>query len=602
MTPLREAFVLPALFLTVALLGGLRIGGTIRLLAPSLSAIVLGVVLVSALVRSRVLVPAAFLESERQPMENLSGAVVLLTLLAASAQAVNLVVPERGLLHFAFGVFLFVQLLSLSAAAVDRAGMLRSLFVLLGAFFVLRFIVMESLYAPDGGTLKRVLTALMAGVTLGGIEYQPHLPATGYVAFATLALYMIGLVLLPARPADTTSALTHRGRDALPVPIVILALTMGVTGCRTHEAPGATAGLEDGHRAAEMRELLLASARVWEAPAAAPGDAELDRNPDGPGRFDENSEVDCRLAVEEVGGLTPKFNCQLPDGSIVKVKYGYANAELRAEVAATRLLTALGFPADRMYVVGRVRCAGCPRFPFRALRCLAATGLQWPCFPAGIDFTRSRAFDPVVIERRLEGRRIEAFPGQGWAWYELGKIDAGRGGSPPAHVDGLKILAAFIAHWDNKAENQRLICPPGADTPEGGCTKPIAMLQDVGATFGPGKLDLHNWRRTPVWTAPQTCTLSMEHLPWGGATFPVQQVSEAGRQFILQLLEQLSREQIETLFTASRATTFEGVSADSRNATNWGNVFMDKVDQIRKAGPCPKHATTSDRERLVGRP
>src|SRR5688572_10814597 len=118
MTPLREAFILPGLFLTVTLLGGLRVNETIRLLPPALSALVLAVMLLGALVRAGVVVPAVLLDAERKPLENLSGAVVLMTLLAATAQAINLVVPERGLLHFAFAVFLFVQLLSLTAAGI----------------------------------------------------------------------------------------------------------------------------------------------------------------------------------------------------------------------------------------------------------------------------------------------------------------------------------------------------------------------------------------------------------------------------------------------------------------------------------------------------
>ena len=393
MTPLREAFVLPGLFLTVTLLGGLRIGASIQLIPPPLSAMVLAVVLLGALVRAGVIVPATLLDSGRRPQENLSGAVVLLTLVAASAQAIHLVVPDRGLLHILFVVFLFVQLISVSAAAIDRIGMLRSLFVLLGASFVLRFIVLENLYASDGGTLKRVLTALMAGVTLGGLDYQPNAAVTGYVGFVTLALYMIGLLLLPARPLATTSALSPTVRDGLPVPLVILMLLAGTAACQgAQERPDwrqtSPAMSGDSRPTSEQRDALLAAARVWTPPAVPPAQADFARNPDGPGRFDETEDVACGLVVGLVTGLTPKFDCRLPDGSVVKVKYGHGNAELYTEVAATRLLTALGFAADRMYVIGSVRCAGCPRFPYRAQKCLDATGLRWPCFPAGVDADR----------------------------------------------------------------------------------------------------------------------------------------------------------------------------------------------------------------------
>lgn len=591
MTSQREAFLLPGLFLTVTLLGGLRVTDAIHLLPPSLPAIVLAVVLVGALVRAEVVVPEALLAADRTPLENLSGAVVLATLFAGTAQAINLVVPEHGLLHFAFVVFLFVQLLSLSAAGIGRRGMLRGLFVLLTAAFVLRFIVLESLYAADGGTLKRVLTALLAGVTLGGIEYQPHAAVTGYVAFFTLAVYVAALVLLP-RATTTASALVRTVRDGLPVPLLILALMTTTSACgespqRTPAKPGIVPASVDSRRAEAQREAALAAARVWMPPPVPPAAANLGDNPTGPGSFVEDEEVQCRFSVEKVGGLTPKFNCHFADETIVKIKYGKSNAELYAEVAATRLVAALGFGADRMFIVQAVRCAGCPRFPYPALRCLGSIDRQWPCFPFGVDYNHVRTFDSVVIERRLEGRRIEAVSDQGWAWFELDKIDPSKGGSTRAEVDALKLLAVFLAHWDNKAENQRLVCLPGGDLPDGGCTKPFAIMQDLGATFGPAKLDLRNWRAHPVWADPAACRVSLESLPYEGATFPEQQIGEGGRRFLLGLLEQLSARQIETLFVRSRATAFDSLSAEARNESLWATAFLDKVRQIREAGPCP---------------
>jgi hypothetical protein len=218
MTVTREAFVLPGLFLTVTLLGGFRVDERISLVPPTLAALLLALVMLSTLVRGRVFAPARLMSESRTNAENLSGLVVLLALFAASAQALHLVTPERGLLHGIFVVFLFVQLLTASAAGTDRAGLLRTLLVTLGAAFVLRFIVLEALYAADGGALKRVLTAVLSGVTLGGIEYQPHAPATGYVAFLTLALYMIGLYLLPAAQPPTAKRQLPTPKRQLPTP------------------------------------------------------------------------------------------------------------------------------------------------------------------------------------------------------------------------------------------------------------------------------------------------------------------------------------------------------------------------------------------------
>jgi hypothetical protein len=336
-----------------------------------------------------------------------------------------------------------------------------------------------------------------------------------------------------------------------------------------------------------LRDAALASARVWRTPATPIRQAVLGENPPGAPMFHDTDEVSCRFVKDKVGGLTPKFHCELPSGEVVKVKYGTANAEIHAEVAATRLLAALGFGADRMYVVRKVRCAGCPALPFPALKCLAETHLESVCFPGGLDYEKVVEFDPVVIERRLDGRVIEARDDQGWAWFELDRVSAARGGSSRAEIDALKLMAVLLAHWDNKAENQRLVCLPGEDRPDGSCARPFAVIQDLGSTFGPAKVDLHNWRNTPVWADRSSCRVSMESMPYEGGTFPEQQISEAGRRLLIGLLEQLSASQLTDLFTRSRITAFDAVNVESRRAEAWVAAFQEKVRELKNAGPCP---------------
>jgi hypothetical protein len=595
MTPLREAVLIPSAFLTVTLLGGLRVGDQVRLLAPSLTALVLAMVLLGTLARGGVLLPHVLLHSRRTPLENVSGLVVLLTLFAASAQAINLVIPERGLLHAAFAVFLFGQLLTMNAAGTDRHGTLRGMTVLLGSAFALRYIVIEALYAPESGLLHRVLTALMSGATLGGIAYDANAAVTGYVAFFTLMTYLVGLILLPARDSGT-SLVRRSPPDTALTTTVALVLVLGVSGCRGAEeaprpsapaaTPPASGSTADNLVTPDQREAALRAAQVWTPPATPVSQVNLRVNVGGDGAFKESDEIECRLVVKAMGGTTPKFDCERPGNDVVRVKYGRGNPELHAEVAASRLLSALGFGADRMYVVKRVRCAGCPALPFQALRCLEETRLERPCFPTGIDYSHVTDFDHAVVERRMEGRRLQATADQGWAWFEIDRIDQAAGGSPREHVDALKLMAIVIAHWDNKAENQRLLCRPGSDLPDGGCARPFAILQDLGASFGPTKLDLHNWRATPVWAEPRTCRVSMKQLPFKGGTFPEQQISEAGRQFLLKLLDQLSSSQLQDLFAGARVELSEGITAESRNAAAWAAAFQDKVRQIREAGPC----------------
>jgi hypothetical protein len=338
--------------------------------------------------------------------------------------------------------------------------------------------------------------------------------------------------------------------------------------------------------ATRLRHAALARARVWNPPAQPIGLVDLGRNPSIPGGFADDAEVDCRFKLREAGGTTPKFYCDLPDGTELKIKYGAGNPEGPAEVAASRLLAALGFGADRMLVVRRVRCAGCPTFPFESLRCYERIGLPSVCFFGGIDFDRVVDFDAAVVERKLEGRVIEGYEDQGWAWFELDRIDPDQGGSTRAEVDAFRLMAVFLAHWDNKAGNQRLICPPASENPDRTCRQPLAFMQDLGATFGPLKIDLHHWRRGRIWKDGASCTVSMEHLPWQGATFPERRISEDGRLMLLGLLDQLSSAQLRALFEGARVTSLDHFTGEARQPEAWVRAFNERIDQIRKGGPC----------------
>jgi len=481
--------------------------------------------------------------------------------------------------------------------------MLRSVAVLFSCAFVLRFIALESLYSPGRGLLKRVMTTVLEGVTLGSLDYVPVGASTGYAAFAALMLYMIGLVLVGARDraASGTTALVPMNEDEAlmeqrpssgirPVNLVVIA-TILLTAC---------VGLDDApsdarHSRAVVdqseRERALASAFVWRPPAVPIGLADFTTNPSRPNSFGPTDTVACRFVPDHVNGMTPKFRCELPSGEIVKVKYGRRNPEVYAEVATTRLLAALGFGADEMYLVGKITCIGCPQFPFPALKCHAYTGARSICFAGALDNDPVH-FEPAVIERRMPGRVIESRPDEGWAWYELDRIDP-RIGSPRRELDALRLLAVVLSHWDNKSENQRLICPPDAEGPNGSCARPFALIQDLGSTFGPKKLDLVNWRRSPVWKDRRACTVSMKHLPFDGATFPDEQISEDGRLMLLDLLEQLSEAQLRSLFLASRITTFDAVPGEGRDPGAWARAFREKVRQVREAGPCPTRSPAS---------
>lgn len=208
--PARESFVLPALFLTVAAAGGLRLspdGAAMSFVPPPLVTLVLAVLLMGVMVRAELLVPSSLAGDHRSGLENLGGAVVMLTLFAASAQLFNCLTPDAGILRLLFNLFFLFLLWNTLAAQPDRVRLLRSLLVVFGWAYAVRYVALAALADPQAGWTRRMLTVLLEGAS-APLSGEPTAPLAGYVAFATVALYMIGLVLLPRRrPPATTVAL-----------------------------------------------------------------------------------------------------------------------------------------------------------------------------------------------------------------------------------------------------------------------------------------------------------------------------------------------------------------------------------------------------------
>jgi hypothetical protein len=212
---IREAFTLPLLFLTVALAGSLRVSwtGAVTFAAPPLMALVLAVLLLGTLFRGGLLVPDALVRPARTALENTSGALVLITLFAAAAQVLGTLTPEAGLLALTFNLVFLVLLGNTMVARPDRGRLLASLLVVLGAALVAKYVLLGALYAPGTGLTKRIAMALLEGLSLGALSYDPPGPATGYLAFFAALLFLIGLVILPGRAPGALTALPPSGES-----------------------------------------------------------------------------------------------------------------------------------------------------------------------------------------------------------------------------------------------------------------------------------------------------------------------------------------------------------------------------------------------------
>ncbi|HEX8749172.1 MAG TPA: hypothetical protein VF717_18495 [Pyrinomonadaceae bacterium] len=214
--------LLPLLLLTVALLGGLRVSSddhAFIFIAPPLIALILSVLLMLLFVRGHMLELRAWISSGYPVLVNVSHTLTLLSLFFASAQAFNSVLPETGLLFWLFSLFFLWTLWNNQFSNFDARHTLRSLTVLFGTAFALKHMLLASLYAPEGSWLRKLTGVVLEGVSLGTIAPQRFAPATGYISFFTLALYVTSLVLLSPQPeslADEEAGQVVRAYRKLP--------------------------------------------------------------------------------------------------------------------------------------------------------------------------------------------------------------------------------------------------------------------------------------------------------------------------------------------------------------------------------------------------
>jgi hypothetical protein len=321
----------------------------------------------------------------------------------------------------------------------------------------------------------------------------------------------------------------------------------------------------------EARLAFIRKAQIW-APTNVSG-MDLRAGPQGPGAFQPNEDVICGYVEKKLSGTTQKFECAIGD-DVVKVRYGKENGEVHGAVLASRLLWALGFGADWVYPV-RVTCRGCPSDPWKKHARVAGEYL----------------FAPAVIERKPKGHEMDSENDGGWTWPELDVVDEQQGGAPSAQRDALKLLAVFMQHTDNKAEQQRLLCLPGGRTGASECDMPFMMLHDVGLTFGQanrfnrgsvGSVNFDQWSQAPMWKGDAAACVGHLGKSQSG-TLGDPKISEAGRKFLADLLLQLTDQQLHDLFEVARVdqrSRRPNSAEPPATVDEWVTVFKHKRDEI----------------------
>jgi len=342
-------------------------------------------------------------------------------------------------------------------------------------------------------------------------------------------------------------------------------------------------------------------------------------------QFHLNDKVTCQLVQpgNDMGSNTPKFLCDVvrvesADGRVqtltpqldndpVKVKLA-DNREVHAKIVATRLLAALGFYTDAWFPI-RVECTNCPADP-----------------ESGSGEQADRVFNRASIVREFDGHSMYEVgkDDQGWNWKEIEELNI----RPTYEKDGLKLMAAFIRHSDNKLP-QRLVCDDvHLDTTTHPSTTSCAwsrmLIQDVGATFGGGglftlngkaKMNLHGWSNKSVWNEvgsasagadnqnPPECQAELHKSLTAKDGLNDPTISEDDRRFAAGLLCPLSDQQVTDLFRVARVAempeyhnddgTFKEGMTEASIVQQWVTVFKQKREAVAR-GRCRWKSQPSD--------
>ena len=162
---------------------------------------------------------------------------------------------------------------------------------------------------------------------------------------------------------------------------------------------------------------------------------------------------------EQLSGSTPKFKVVDAAGTKWKVKLG---DEAKPETVATRFVWAAGYSTDEDYFMKEIEIRNLPRHLRRGQNRRLEGG----------------RFRDARLERDSKDVKTEGI----WRWKDSPFVGT-------REWNGLRVLMSLINNWDLKDVNNSvyLVQSSAADP------RHIFVVSDLGATFGPTRLDLgHN--------------------------------------------------------------------------------------------------------------
>ena len=197
---------LPLIFLTVALLGGLRISqtdGAFVFLKPPLICLIFATILLVLFFRANLIKLDGWFSENFSTLKNVHNAAILVSLFAASTQVFNALLPERGLPFWTFAFCFFWTLWNNLFAEFDTKRLLQSLGGLFGLAFVVKYLVLAGLTAPaNKNWIQGIFENPAQEAFTWLLDLPKFAPSTGYIQFFTLVFYLIGLFLLKPETID----------------------------------------------------------------------------------------------------------------------------------------------------------------------------------------------------------------------------------------------------------------------------------------------------------------------------------------------------------------------------------------------------------------
>ncbi len=193
--------LLPLLFLTVSLFGGLRLNAVdnaFLFLKPALVCLIFAVIMLVLFARANLIKIDGWFSEKFSGTKNGANAAVLLTLFAASVQIFNSLLPERGIAFWLIAFCFFWTLIMNIFSEFDVKKLIKSLGAMFGLAFVFKYFILTNLTAPTSESWWRGILENPSQEIFTYIFDLPRFSAgTGYIQFFTLIFYLVGLFLLP---------------------------------------------------------------------------------------------------------------------------------------------------------------------------------------------------------------------------------------------------------------------------------------------------------------------------------------------------------------------------------------------------------------------